>query len=285
MLKRKLKSGEKEVIDAMSDSEKRRWQGDLALIADAAKEAGAIAFGFFNQSPEVWWKNGDRSPVSAADFAANKTLESILRKARPDYGWLSEETEDDAERLSRETLFIIDPIDGTRAFLAGQKVWCVSVAVVHRGRPVAGVLYAPALEELYEAVEGGAALRNGEPFIVSAAGPEETSRLAIGEDVLKTLPAAFRERVRREKHVPSLAYRIAMVADGRLEATFVKGNSHDWDLAAADLILSRAGGRLVDLDGNPVVYNRAEVTHKVLCAAPAPRIDEFLAAFAGRRDG
>lgn len=279
-----MRNEQKEVIDAMSDSEELRWQGDLALIADAAKEAGAVAFGFFNQSPEVWWKNDDRSPVSAADFAANKTLESILRKARPDYGWLSEETEDDADRLARETVFIIDPIDGTRAFLGGQKVWCVSVAVVHRGRPVAGVLYAPALEELYEAVEGGVALKNGVPFTVSAAGPEEMSRLAIGEDLLKTFPPAFRERVRREKYIPSLAYRIAMVADGRLDGTFVKGNSHDWDLAAADLILACAGGRLVDLDGEPIVYNRAEVTHKVLCAAPAPRIDEFLAAFAGRRD-
>lgn len=279
-----MRNEQKEVIDAMSDSEELRWQGDLALIADAAKEAGAVAFGFFNQSPEVWWKNDDRSPVSAADFAANKTLESILRKARPDYGWLSEETEDDADRLARETVFIIDPIDGTRAFLGGQKVWCVSVAVVHRGRPVAGVLYAPALEELYEAVEGGVALKNGVPFTVSAAGPEEMSRLAIGEDLLKTFPPAFRERVRREKYIPSLAYRIAMVADGRLDGTFVKGNSHDWDLAAADLILACAGGRLVDLDDEPIVYNRAEVTHKVLCAAPAPRIDEFLAAFAGRRD-
>ena len=268
----------------MSDMEKARWQSDLTLIVDAAREAGAVAFGFFNQSPEVWWKNGDRSPVSAADFAANKTLETILRKARPDYGWLSEETDDDADRLSRETLFIIDPIDGTRAFLGGQKVWCVSVAVVHRGRPVAGVLYAPALEELYEAVEGGVALKNGVPFTVSAAGPEEMSRLAIGDDLLKTFPSAFRDRVTREKYIPSLAYRIAMVADGRLEGTFVKGNSHDWDLAAADLILVCAGGGLVDIEGRPIVYNRAEVTHNVLCAAPTRRLGEFLAAFAGRRD-
>ncbi|RUL98696.1 3'(2'),5'-bisphosphate nucleotidase CysQ [Rhizobium chutanense] len=268
----------------MSDSNKDRWQSDLTLIADAAKEAGAVAFGFFNQSPEVWWKNGDRSPVSAADFAANKTLETILRKARPDYGWLSEETDDDADRLTRETVFIIDPIDGTRAFLGGQKVWCVSVAVVHRGRPVAGVLYAPALEELYQAVEGGVAMKNGVPLTVSASGAEETSRLAIGEDLLTTFPPEFRARVTRQKYIPSLAYRIAMVADGRLEGTFVKGNSHDWDLAAADLILACAGGGLVDLDGRPVGYNSADVTHKVLCAAPASRIDEFLTAFAERRD-
>ncbi len=139
----------------MTDVDTALWRSDLGLIADAARQAGDVALGYFNQSPEVWWKNEGRSPVSAADFAANQKLESILRTARPDYGWLSEETDDDGDRLSRETLFIIDPIDGTRAFLAGQDLWCVSVAVVRHGRPVAGVLYAPALEELYEAVEGG----------------------------------------------------------------------------------------------------------------------------------
>jgi len=106
----------------MSDVDNARWQSDLDLIADAAKRAGAVALSHFNQSPEVWWKNEGRSPVSAADFAANEILETMLRAARPDYGWLSEETEDSADRLSRDTLFIIDPIDGTRGFLAGQKL-------------------------------------------------------------------------------------------------------------------------------------------------------------------
>ncbi|WP_455874802.1 3'(2'),5'-bisphosphate nucleotidase CysQ [Rhizobium yanglingense] len=264
----------------MCDVRTARWQSDLELIADAAKQAGDVALGFFNQSPEVWWKNGGRSPVSAADFAANEKLESILRLARPDYGWLSEETEDSAARLSAETLFVIDPIDGTRAFLGGLDLWCVSVAVVHRGRPVAGVLYAPALDELFEAVEGGAAMKNGEPIAVSANGPDTLSRFAIGEDILKAFPDPFRRKIERVKHVPSLAYRIAMVADGRLEGTFVKRNSHDWDLAAADLILERAGGRLTDLDGRSVLYNRSEVSHAELCGAAGPRVAEFLEGLA-----
>lgn len=267
----------------MTDAVNARWQSDLALIADAAKQAGEVALGYFNQSPEVWWKNEGRSPVSAADFAANETLEKILRAARPTYGWLSEETEDSAARLASDTVFIIDPIDGTRAFLGGQALWCVSVAVVHRGRPVAGVLYAPALNELFEAVEGGPALKNGEPISVSARGPETVSRFAVGEDLLKAFPAAFRSRIERVRHVPSLAYRIAMVADGRLEGTFVKPTSHDWDLAAADLILARAGGELTGLDGVPVRYNRAEVSHGALCGAAAPRMAEFLEGLASIR--
>jgi myo-inositol-1(or 4)-monophosphatase len=260
----------------MSDVDMARWQSDLELIADAARQAGAVALSHFNRSPEVWWKNEGRSPVSAADFAANETLQAILRTARPDYGWLSEETDDNQERLSRATLFIIDPIDGTRAFLAGQTLWCVSVAVVHRGRPVAGVLYAPALDEFYEATAGGVALKNGKPITVSASALETPARFAIAEDVLSGFPEMLRRRIERVRHVPSLAYRIAMVADGSIDGTFVKRNSHDWDLAAADLILERAGGGLVDLDGNDLVYNKAEVRHGELCAASRQRLNDLI---------
>ncbi|MFK0331329.1 3'(2'),5'-bisphosphate nucleotidase CysQ [Rhizobium sp. NPDC090275] len=264
----------------MSDVDNARWQSDLDLIADAAKRAGAVALSHFNQSPEVWWKNEGRSPVSAADFAANEILETMLRAARPDYGWLSEETEDSADRLSRDTLFIIDPIDGTRGFLAGQKLWCVSVAVVHKGRPVAGVLHAPALDELYEAVVGGIALKNGLPIRVSE--PKPPVRFAIAEDVLNGFKEPLRGRIERVKHVPSLAYRVAMVADAAIDGTFVKRNSHDWDLAAADLILERAGGRLVNLDGTALTYNRADVRHGELCAGSEPLLNEFLSPIATR---
>ena len=151
----------------MSDSQKAGRLSDVDLIVEAALEAGKIALGFFRQSPEVWWKNGDQSPVSAADFAANESLAATLRSARPDYGWLSEETDDDADRLSHQTVFVVDPIDGTRGFLAGSDLWCVSVAVVTDGRPVAGVLYAPSLDELFVATAGGEASKNGKPIHVS----------------------------------------------------------------------------------------------------------------------
>ena len=145
------------------------WTADLDLLVGAARLAGARALDFFRKGPEVWWKNGGRSPVSAADFAANDILKTELLSARPNYGWLSEETDDDAGRLDCETVFVIDPIDGTRAFIAGKDIWCVSAAVVHRGRPVAGVLFAPSLDELFTASAEGSALKNGTPIAATDA--------------------------------------------------------------------------------------------------------------------
>jgi myo-inositol-1(or 4)-monophosphatase len=244
----------------------KNWSADLDLILDAARQAGEIANGFFRQSPEVWWKNEGRSPVSAADFAANDRLQSLLLKARPNYGWLSEETDDESARLACETLFVVDPIDGTRAFIAGEPIWCVSVAVVHKGRPVAGVLVAPALQQEYQAVADGPAMRNGAPIVVrskAGAGGGELV-LAADERIVKRLQPEL--AIHRVSHVPSLAYRLAMAADGRIDGTIVKKDSHDWDLAAADLILERAGGALTGLDDRPVIYNRETVRHGVLLA-------------------
>jgi myo-inositol-1(or 4)-monophosphatase len=260
----------------LTDPTVRGWNDDLALIRDAARQAGEIALSHFGKSPEVWWKLEGRSPVSAADFASNDRLQMLLLGARPEYGWLSEETDDDAARLERDTLFVVDPIDGTRAFINGEKTWCVSVAVVHRGSPVAGVLFAPALEEEFFAVAGGPAILNGRPIDVSAARPGEVREIAVAEDMLNSFSPDFRRTLHRIRHVPSLAYRLAMVAAGRIDGTVVKRNSHDWDLAAADLILERAGGRLVDMQGKRLVYNRSDVRHGVLCGAAEHVLDSLL---------
>lgn len=261
------------------------WRSDLTLILDAARQAGDVALGFFKQDPEVWWKNEGGSPVSAADYAANEKLETILRTARPDYGWLSEETDDDSDRLSRRTVFVIDPIDGTRAFIGGMDTWCVSVAVVHDGRPVAGVLVAPAFGEEFTAFAGGPALKNGEVLSVSTPQEDGILNVAAPEDLVSGLAPSFRDDVRRIKHVPSLAYRIAMVADARIDGTLVKPAAHDWDLAAADLILQQAGGQLVDASGAPLVYNRTDVTHGTLCAAAEHALPVLLRHLAHRRKG
>lgn len=261
------------------------WNADLELITGAAREAGRVALTFFGQSPEVWWKNEGQSPVSAADFAANDVLSKLLRSARPGYGWLSEETDDDPSRLDRDTVFVVDPIDGTRAFIAGKQTWCVSVAVVHRGLPVAGVLVAPALGEEFTAVVDGPALKNGMAVSVRLPQAWDKLRVATAQDMLSGLGRDFRSGVERVEHIPSLAYRLAMVADGRIDATLVKRNSHDWDLAAADLILARAGGRLVDLDGHDLLYNRREVVHGVLCAASQPFLPAFLRELATSSHG
>ena len=261
------------------------WHADLALVTEAARRAGETALSYFRQSPDVWFKNEGRSPVSAADLAANKVIEDMLRAARPDYGWLSEETDDTSDRLQRQTVFVVDPIDGTRAFIAGENTWCVSIAVVDRGRPVAAALYAPALGEEFQAVVGGTPLKNGEPVSVSIPEGDRTLRVATPQGLLNSVEAGFRTTLERVSHIPSLAYRLTMVADGTIDATLVQQNSHDWDLAGADLVLECAGGRLCTLDGRPLIYNRAEVRHGTLCAAGESVLPGLLASLAGLPEG
>jgi myo-inositol-1(or 4)-monophosphatase len=236
---------------------------DLALLLESAREAGRIALRYFKQSPEVWLKGGT-SPVSEADYAADKFLNETLLAARLDYGWLSEETTDDAARLSARRTFVVDPIDGTRGFLDGRRDWCVSVAVVERGRSIAGVLECPAREETFSAVLGGGAFKNGRRLSVGEARP--MALVGGPAAMIDALPQETRSRLKRADYIPSLAYRLAMVADGTLDASFVKPNSHDWDIAAADLILREAGGDLLDEQGKAPSYGGSHIRHGALVA-------------------
>lgn len=236
---------------------------DLVLLRDAAREAGAIAMGYFGKDPEVWMKGGT-SPVSEADYAADKYLRETLLAARPTYGWLSEETADDPARLSARRTFVVDPIDGTRGFLQGLDTWCVSVAVVEDGKSIAGVLECPAKRETYWAVPGGGAFLSGNRIMVRE--PRPRPEVAGPKPLIDLLPTAWRERLIRAPYIPSLAYRLAMVAGGALDATFVKPNAHDWDIAAADLILREAGGDLITREGKAPSYGGETIRHDILAA-------------------
>lgn len=238
-------------------------KADLELIRDAAREGGEIAGRYFGNDPETWYKDG-MSPVSAADIAVDEFLRKTLLAARPDYGWLSEETADNEERLSAKRTFIVDPIDGTRAFLEGKATWCVSIAVVENGVSLAGVLDCPIRKEVYEASLGDFATCNGRRLSV-ATRTDAPPRIAGSKPMLAKAPDYMRHGPDMA-YVPSLAYRIAMVASGALDATFVKPNAHDWDLAAADLILKQAGGDVLNEDGTPLYYASANPRHGALVA-------------------
>ncbi|WP_235981502.1 3'(2'),5'-bisphosphate nucleotidase CysQ [Methylobrevis albus] len=243
---------------------------DLELVAAAARAGGALALEFFGRDPEVWSKSNN-SPVSAADLAVDKFLFERLRTARPDYGWLSEETEDDAERLGRRRVFVVDPIDGTRGFLAGSDEWTISIAVVEDGRPVAGALYRPVTGALYTASLGGGARRNGRLIQVTARETLAGATIAGPPVMLHKIRAhvaAMGEQMVEAGYIASLALRVALVADGALDLAVARKNSHDWDLAAADLILAEAGGRLIGSDGEELGYNRPKPVQPALIAAP-----------------
>ena len=262
-----------------ADPDKQSLADDLALLLEAAAEAGAIAMRYFRKSPEVWMKNG-RSPVSEADYAADTFLRDKLTAARPDYGWLSEETADTAARHAAKRLFVVDPIDGTRGFLEGGSQWCVSVAVVEAGRPLVGVLQVPARKERFWSVRGEGAFLDGARLEVVE--PGRPPQLAGPKPMVDQFGKSWPGGVARVAYVPSLAYRIAMIAAGRLDATFVKPNAHDWDLAAADLILGEAGGRIADAAGNWPVYGTRITYHGALAAGSGALLDAManeLAAF------
>lgn len=247
-------------------------QDDLVLLADAADEAGRIAKRFFGKDPEVWYKDG-KSPVSEADLAVDRFLKNELLAARPDYGWLSEETSAEPQMSSAKRLFVVDPIDGTRAFLKGKSTWCVSIAVVADGIPVAGVLDCPAKDEVYLAVEGGGAKRNGQKLVV--ANPSAAPSIAGPATMIDALPDLFRQSVNRHPYIPSLAYRIAMVADGSIDATFVRPNAHDWDIAAADLVLREAGGSIRMADGAAPRYGCTGSVQGAMVAGSGKLLDRL----------
>ncbi len=266
-------------LDELALSEARE---DLVLLRDAAREAGAVAMGYFGNNPQVWMKGGT-SPVSEADHAADAYLRETLLKARPDYGWLSEETADDHARLSARRTFVVDPIDGTRGFLDGLHSWCVSVAVVENGRSLAGVLECPAKHETYWALPGEGAYLNGKRIHVRT--PGEIVDIGGPKPLVDLMPEPWQGRLRRAAYIPSLAYRLAMIANGKLDATFVKPNAHDWDIAAADLILGEAGGTLLDRSGKPPRFAGEVINHGALAAGSGELLGVLAGVIAGLDEG
>jgi myo-inositol-1(or 4)-monophosphatase len=215
------------------------------------------------------WTKGKRSPVSEADIAANVILRDRLMTANPDFGWLSEESEDDVARQGARYVWVVDPIDGTRAYIDGLPDWAVSAALVEDGRPVVAALFAPVGEELFVAVKGEGATLNGDPLAASAGawldGARVAGRLRQVESLAALVPIVI------VPNIHSLALRLARVAQGVLDVALAQGHSHDWDLAAADLLVHEAGGALTSLTGAALTYNRPDPVHDVLVAAGRER--------------
>ncbi|MBV8442482.1 MAG: 3'(2'),5'-bisphosphate nucleotidase CysQ [Hyphomicrobiales bacterium] len=251
-------------------------------LAAAAREAGALTLGFFRlgaaTSAEVQSKFGG-SPVTEADLAADALLNRRLREAFPDAGWLSEETADDAERLERRSLLVVDPIDGTRAFVTGDPRWAVSAALVVDGRPVAGVVHAPALDETYAAARGAGATFNEAPISVAGAYDPRRFSAAGPKPILEAMGARLGATVDIAPRVPSLAYRLCLVVRGAIHFAVAGANSHDWDIAAADLLLEEAGARLTGGSGERLLYNTRHIRRGALLGVPEPLAPRLLEAF------
>lgn len=249
-------------------------------MVEAVREAGALALGYYRTDLKKWMKSGD-SIVTEADIAVNDLLHARLAAQRPDYGWLSEETEDDPARLKCARVWVVDPIDGTRAFAKGKPHFVLSVALVEDGVPVLGVLFNPATDEFFEAAAGGGATLNGVAIVVGDRAEIAGCRMAAHGPMFKhpAWPEPWPDMDIVERN--SVAYRIALVACNAADAALALNAKNDWDLAAADLVLHEAGGRLTSHDGKRLVYNRELPRHRSLIAA-GPRLHEALFARVGK---
>jgi myo-inositol-1(or 4)-monophosphatase len=232
---------------------------DLALLIDAARMAGRIATSYAGKTAKTWHKPDDAGPVTEADLAVNDMLQTNLRMARPDYGWLSEETEDNTARLSKERVFIIDPIDGTRSFVEGSNTWAHSLAVAENGVITAAAVFLPLRNRLYAAALGQGATLNGVPLTASSqTDMDAITVLAARPAMAAALWRSNAEPTFKRSYRPSLAYRLALVGAGRFDAMITLRRSWEWDIAAGALIVTEAGGQITDQTGAPLVFNNAD---------------------------
>lgn len=253
---------------------------DLQLLLDAALEAGEIALKYFKQDPETWEKDDDQGPVTVADLEVNAMLETRLRAARPSYGWLSEETDDDMARLDNERVFILDPIDGTRAFIMGHENFGHSFAVAENGVVTTAVVHMPAKNMTFAATRGGGATLNGASIT-----PSNVSRMDAAEVLtVKAMmdatywPGGVPSFARNFRS--SLAYRLALVANGRFDGMVTFRPAWEWDVAAGSLICTEAGAGVMDAKGQTPVFNSkgAKIPGMVACTpALMPAFRQHLA--------
>jgi len=251
-----------------------------APLEAVMREAGELARATARTPFKRWTKGEDDSPVSEGDIAVNDFLHARLGELVPSAGWLSEETESLPER-DLPLAWIVDPIDGTRAYISGRADWTISVALVEHGKPQLAALYAPASEEMFLAVRGQGATRNGVRLAASGGAQLAGAKLAGPKRYLDRLSGLNPQIVTQPK-VFSLALRMARVAQGVLDAAFASGGSHDWDLAAADLSVHEASGALTDFTGRALAYNRPQGVHGALVAAGPARHGALIDLVRGR---
>lgn len=259
------------------------WQPeeDLELAKHAARAAGVVVMKAFRTDQEVTFKSPDQ-PLTAADLAADALLKEQLLGNRPGYGWLSEETADNEERLGRALVWVVDPIDGTRSFIAGRAEFAISIALAYNGEAMIGVVYNPATAEMFTAVRGMGAF--------SSVGTHATGgkQLGVSTAERRGVIAASRSEIERGDFkdfgatydllpTGSTAYKLAVVASGKADIFFSRGPKSEWDLCAGDLIVSEAGGSVSDVRGAALHYNRRNPHIDGVLAARAPLHAQILA--------
>ena len=243
---------------------------DSHALQSIVAQAGEIALGLWPGAGATvkTWEKTPGSPVCEADLAVDAFLKRELGRLLPSAGWLSEETADDPARLERDLIWLVDRIDGTRDFIRGRPGWCVSVALVSGGRPLIGLLNAPARQELWSAVAGSGATLNGKPITASRRTRFDGARVPAND-------LSKQDHMLTKVEQPnSIALRIAMVADDRADLVATLRWGFEWDVAAAALIAREAGAAVSDSFGRKLDYNKRDPrAFGVLVGAPGIHAD------------
>lgn len=228
------------------------------LLADTiaiTKEAGDIIMGYYTSSFDVTDKKPD-NPVTDADFAADSFLKEKLLALLPEAGWLSEETVDSPERLTKKYVWVVDPLDGTKEFVMGIPEFSVSVGLVENGAPILGVIYNPASDEMYATSKGEGVTLNGK--VVTATQRTEFQGSIVDASRSERRRGEFEpfEDVVEVRTMGSIAYKLARIAAGQADASWSRGPKNEWDICAGVLLIQEAGGVCVNLDTTPYTFNR-----------------------------
>ncbi len=225
------------------------------LVKESILEAGKLAIKWFRKDPEQWEKD-DGSLVSKADIEINDLLNKLLKDKNPEFGWLSEENEDDKSRLDKKITFVVDPLDGTKAFLEGKREFSISVAIVKNGLPISGIVFSPSTDEIFEAEKNKGSWKNNKKVIISNFKKLEKCKM-IAFKPMFSHPAWKEPWPKMDiENRNSIAYRMALVASGEYDAMMALNSKNDWDIAAGDLLISESGGIVTLHTNEKIVYNK-----------------------------
>ncbi len=270
----------KEAIETPSDLTR-----ELDVAREAALSAGEILERYFRDGGFEIEQKGKDNPVTTADFDADHELNRLLRGPFPDYGWLSEETADSSERLSCQRVWIVDPLDGTKEFIKGIPEFVIAIALAEDGKPILGVTYNPIKREMFWCARGrGCYMESGTAFpgcpvdrlesrshrvhVTLTPTLENATVLASRSETSRGEWKAYEGKL-RVNSIGSVAYKLALVAAGRADATFTRTPKSEWDIASGAALIIEAGGRITDIDGSEMRFNKPSVKLKGFVASNA----------------
>ncbi len=252
-------------------------QNILNITKSAAHDAGDIIRSFYHSEYEVKMK-GKGNPVTEADIAADNKLKNILTSAFPEYGWLSEETRDTPSRLTKERVWVVDPIDGTKEFVEGVPNFVVSIGLVENGYPILGIIHNPITKDTYSASLGGGAFLNGKKFTIS--NKVDFSKISILNSRSETkdeLWTQYNSIFNKLIPIGSIALKLAMVAVNKADMVASLKPKNEWDICAGHCLINEAGGKLLTIKGCEISYNNSNTLIKPgLVAGNASVIDSFI---------